>query len=239
MAEEQLEYLEDLTGNNIETQITDDGIAYENLMEIPAPVETLTPEFATLMDKASKFISTIIKNHASQLYKLVGKTSQDAKNFYDENNRATITKCIVAMTNSTFNKILHNFQNKIPDVIVNEFTPMLDLCSYGPHILLNKLLVMTLDVHMDVMYDTTDVADLTFRKRTPFIDHMKVVNKQVDKLLIKYSSEFMEILRKTEKDNSEYKPVPEGQSAFDCKIEEFELTFNPDEPKVADADIKQ
>jgi hypothetical protein len=180
--------------------------AYENLMEIPVSAETLTPDFVSLMTKSMDFISSIIRDHARQLYSVVGP------DFYTEDNTGALAKCIVTVTNNTFNKISNNFQNKIPDTTVSEFASILQFCSYGPHILLSKLLVMTLTVHMDITYSETS-------------DHMELVNKQIDKLTTKYAPDFMEILRKTDKDNSEYKPVPEGQNAFNCDVEEFELNF--------------
>ena len=113
------------------------------------PKTEINPFMLKLQVMVREFITTVIIHHEQLIYNIITKNNFEPSLLTTTNK--TIIDLIIECTKTFYNKCYMNLQN---EVITTETTNILEMsyyAQYSPHILLNKLIHLTLDIHIDIV----------------------------------------------------------------------------------------
>jgi len=171
------------------------------------PKTQIDPELLTLEHDVVEFITSVILHHENIFYEIIMKHCPDEKHLLDTNN-VKICKLIVAHTNQYFNKCYSSIQNKIDTDLTKYILAMAKTAKYGAHILLDKLIRLSFDIHINF-----DRENLCINNRTLF---EKTVLGQINTYLL--STNIVHIFSKGPNDDTEFVNVPDGEQPFNITI---------------------
>ena len=171
-----------------------------------------------LQKEVVDFITSVILNHEIEFYQLVEKIFPTKLKDLLESTGPSIIQMIVETTNKFYNKIYYDIQHKNPTPLAIAILDMCKLTDYGPHILLDKLLRLTLEIHLDVIREELVVNYNSSRAdNNPYDIYQKSVLTQIN---IKFRSHnLVHIMAKGEDEDTDFVDIPEGEYAFNIVIE--------------------
>lgn len=171
---------------------------------------THDPKLIRLQKDVTEFVTQIILKHEREYYYFVHNNFHSERiALLGETNKSVI-EVIVAMTNKFYNVLYKNIQNS---VIGGQEIEILDMCKmadYGPHILLDRLIKLTLDLHIEVVRESLEVND-------DYEAYIKSVLKEINYHLI--SRNLLDYLKKCDDDDTPFMILSDDQDAFSIKIE--------------------
>lgn len=184
----------------------------EDLEGIPEdltfPKATIDPKLYKLQESVVEFvISTILKNE-SDFYALVEKNCNEKKEDILGTTNPSIIEMITLTTNKFYNKIYLDIQNKNNNELANVVIEMCQHCEYGPHILLDKLLRLTIEAHYDVWREKLTIDNLDL--------YQKSILTQLSLYLL--SKNILHIFSKGDGDDIPFVNVNDG-NAFSISID--------------------
>ena len=165
-------------------------------------------------DALAQVITFIIVNNETSMFETIGKNFNDNKlDILCEDMSNTVILMIEYMTNRSFNKIYHDIQNDSTSDLVNKINYIAQDLPYGKHVLVEKILKLTLDVHTDIVRSNLVVTD------------DKNIDKYIDSLMIEINASlqnknFYYILTDYD-ENTDTRPwihVDNDTQVFDVKI---------------------
>ena len=175
------------------------------------PKATVDPRLIKLQADVTEFVTGVILNHETQFYNLINKYFSEQKSRILGETNSSMVNMITVTTNTYYNKIYFQVQNEEPIDIVELIKDMAQNADYGAHILLDKLIRLTIDIHHDIIREDlcTDSLDL----------YLKTVLTQVNTYLL--SANLLHMLSKGLDDQMEFFIVPNDQKPFNiiAKIE--------------------
>ena len=175
------------------------------------PKAELEPKLFTLQKDVVEFVTSVILKHEREFYHLV--VSHCNSKFEDilGTTSNTIVEMITTTTSKFYNDIYRTIQNKVYSDLSNVVLSMGNNCNYGPHILLYKLLHLTLDVHLDINREQIEC-------NKNFDIYEKSVLNQINVHLI--SINIIKYMITDVDDDIPFLNIPDGNSAFTVKINE-------------------
>ena len=187
------------TSSDDDNHLVDDDMCF--------PRASVDPRLLKLQSDVTEFVTGIIINHETKFYDLIDKNFPDCttKNNILGTTCKEIIEMITLSTNTLFNNIYLNIQNKTLDTVSNLVIEMAAYGNYGPHILLDKLVRLTINIHHEIIREELCVNTLDL--------YLKTVLKQVNVCLL--STNLLHILSKGPDDDTEFCVVPDGQKPFD------------------------
>ncbi len=185
--------------------------AYKLPDDLSLPRATIDPKLLLLQKEVTEFVTSVILKHEMEFYNFVEKNFPTKKNEILGSTNPNIIKMITEITNKFYNKIYHDIQHKFNTPINPVIFQMCDNAGYGPHILLDKLIRLTIDAHIDVVREK-----LVIQKNNLDIYQKSVLN-QINIYLL--SKNLLHILSKGDDDDQPFVDLPPGQKAFDIIID--------------------
>jgi hypothetical protein len=183
--------------------------AYELPDDLTFPKATIDPKFLHLQKEVTEFITSVILKHEMDFYNLVkANFLLDIDNILGSTN-PTIIQMITEITNIFYNKIYYEIQRGISTPITNLVLNMRTYADYESHILLDKMIRLTIDAHLDVVREKLALNDLEL--------YQKSVLNQINIYLL--SKNLLHILSKGIDEDGPFINLPDGQKAFDIVID--------------------
>lgn len=192
----QNEFIEELERT---TQYINDDMTF--------PKAEIDPNLARLQDLVVEFVTAVILKHENEIYQLVSNHFPNKKEYLLLTTNASIIEMITNITNKFYNNIYNLCQSNTPP---EQISLMLNYADYGAHILLDKLIRLTLEIHLDIWRESLiDVSNYDI--------YEKSVCTEIN--IVFQSLNLLHILSKGIDDNSEFVNLEPGQVAFDIVID--------------------
>ena len=168
-----------------------------------------------LQTEVIEFVTSVILKHEREFYDLINKNFPHSHKKILGNTRRSIIEMITLTTNKFYNNLYTDVQNAI---ISNDFSNCLvkvirDMCqkiNYNAHILLEKLIHLTLEVHIEVSRE-----ELVFDN--DYDVYEKSVLMQINLRLL--SINLIHLLQFDIGDAGDFVFIPEGKKAFNVIID--------------------
>lgn len=154
-----------------------------------------------LQKETIEFVTSVILNHEKKFYDI---TSNHFNGEYEKilgETRKHIIDMITESTNRFFNNLYFDIQNKIDSDLTTLVYKMCSYMSYGPHILLDKLLRLTYDAHIEINREEL-ICDRTYD------NYIESVLMQINIYL--KSKNLLHIMAKGPDDDTPFVNVPEN-----------------------------
>ena len=179
------------------------------------PKATIDPKLIKLQKESIEFITSIILKHEQEFYKLIKENFPNSIEEILGNTTPVIIKMISETTNKFFNKIYYDIQNNINSGPAQCILSMVQFADYGPHILLDKLIRITLNVHLDIPREKLIIVDDSYEK---------TIFQYLNFYLMSYN--FLDLLSKKEDDIGDFVYLLDGQVAFNVVIDKNVYTYD-------------
>lgn len=204
----------------------------EKLDDNPSFAKAKTdPRLLDLQKEVVEFVTSVILNHELEFYRLVQKMFPSKLENLLCHTGPSIIQMITEVTNKFYNKIYFDIQHKNDTPLVKLILKMCELTDYGPHVLLDKLLRLTIELHLDVDREKLDIMDLARNiysisnrpldskelDSSPEDFYQKSVLRQINNGL-KFKN-LVHIFCKGVDEDMEFVHVPEGKCAFEIVID--------------------
>lgn len=154
---ETMEEFEKMLERN--TYVLEDDMAF--------PKASVDPNLLRLRTDVMDFITNVILKHESEFYQLLIAHFPEQVTDIMCNTNKSIIDMIFATTNKFYNKLYLDVQNK--DTSNPTVTLINDMCSYSKihyHCLLDTLVRLTVDVHLDVVREQLSIKDTDSHQKT-------------------------------------------------------------------------
>lgn len=161
----------------------------------------------TLQKEVVEFVTSVILNHEEKFYQLVKNFPQKFNSIVGLTNK-TIIDMIVESTNHFYNKLYFDVQKQEKTDLVEWINKMMTLVDYGPHILIIKLIEITLNVHLDITREELSLGTIDLYKKSI----LQEINLYFQNNTLYYSLEM---------DEEDYMPlvhVPDNEKPFTIKM---------------------
>ncbi len=205
----------DLCEKNIFNNDSSDDSSDDDMSCVPDDLSISKPEIDSklikLQNEVVDFVSTVILKHEIEIYDLVKKNFSGQMAQLLGTTNPKIIEIITTITNKFYNKMYKNFQNKKFDAETMIINSMLPYVNYGPHVLLEKLIKITIDAHIDLVRENL-VVDVTSRDV-----YEKSINVQLN---LYFKSNLCHVLSSDKSDSTPFVALPENQDAFDIVIDQ-------------------
>ena len=230
--------------NTVKKELKKCSYVLDNDMTFPKA--TVDPKLIKLQSDITVFVTSVILKHEKEFYKLVNTHFAGEFESILGNTTASIISMISETTNQFYNKLYFDIQNSNNTNLTKIIMEMCELVDYGPHILLDKLLRLTLEIHLDVVREQLaftllscvpqdmssecsgdspeeqvkpeDNACLTDKKYLQDYDlYEKSVLMQINICLL--SLNLLHIFSKGDGENGPFVVVPSGEKPFDIVID--------------------
>jgi len=175
------------------------------------PKATIDPKLIKLQKDVTEFITSVILKHEREFYQLVENNFNSEYENVLGYTRDYIIEMIVRITNKFYNKLYYDIQHNVESDLVKLLLSLCEFTDYGPHILLDKLIRLTLDAHLEISRE-----DLVFNDNKYDI-YEKSVLMQLNTYLL--SCNLLHILSKGEDEEGPFINIPEGANAFNIVID--------------------
>lgn len=179
------------------------------------PKATIDPKLIKLQSDVTVFVTSVILKHEKEFYRLVNTHFAAEFESILGNTTASIISMITETTNKFYNNLYFDIQNSNNTDLAKIIIEMCKLVDYGPHILLDKLLRLTLEIHLDVVRE-----QLAFTDRKSLRDYdlyEKSVLMQINTSLL--SLNLLHIFSKGPDENGPFVVIPPGEKPFDIVID--------------------
>ena len=179
------------------------------------PKATVDPKLIKLQSDITVFVTSVILKHEKEFYRLVNTHFAAEFESILGNTTSSIISMITETTNKFYNKLYFDIQNSNTTDLSEIIMEMCELVDYGPHILLDKLLRLTLEIHLDVVRE-----QLAFTDKKSLRDYdlyEKSVLMQINTSLL--SLNLLHIFSKGADEDGPFVVVPPGENPFDIVID--------------------
>ena len=197
--------------NNNEEIDEFDKLAYVLGDDMTFPRASIDAKLLKLQKEVTEFVTSVILKHEKDFYDLIRIHFPENMEEILGSTNPSIISMITEITNIFYNKIYYDIQHKNNTPIANTILDMCELVDYGPHILLDKLIRLTFDAHIDVVRE-----QLAFKNNDLDLYHKSVLN-QINIYLS--SKNLLHILSKGTDEDGPFVDLPEGLSAFNIVID--------------------
>lgn len=207
------EYIESIQEPTLKKELDKCSLVLDDDMAFPKA--TVSPSLIKLQADVTEFITSVILKHEREFYRLVNTHFADEFETILGNTTASVISMITETTNKFYNKLYFDVQNSNKNGLVATIIEMSELAGYGAHILLDKLLRLTLEIHLDVVREQLAFSD---RKSLRDYDlYEKSLLMQINTCIL--SINLLHVLSKGADEDGPFIPIPEGENAFNIVID--------------------
>lgn len=168
-----------------------------------------TASVIKLQERVVEFITSVILNHESNIKDLVNLHFGEEKESILTTNNQTIIEMIGVTTNHFYNQLYYQIQNNKPTETSRLILSMSEDIAYGSHVLLDKLIRLTLDIHVNINREELD-------SNAGIENFHKSLLRQINNLFMKNNLYYY--LAPKEEDAYPFVNIPEGEKAFNIVI---------------------
>ena len=203
----------------------DDDLIVDSDMSFKPP--TIEPDMLALQDKVAAFVTDVIILSEKTFYQLsdtLEKQNLSTKEAILCHTQKAITKMISLTIETFYNNFYKMIQTEITDgksscfTEVTQIKDMAKLGGYGPHILLDKLFRLTIDMHYEIIRENLDVTSQEV--------YVKTVLNQINVYLM--SSNLLHWMSKGPDDDIPFYICPDGSVPFKSDAELIKRSDVPD-----------
>lgn len=173
------------------------------------PKAKINTDFYKIQSDVSEIVTSIIIYHEKLFYNLIKKDYPNKIKELLASTNSTIILMITKSLNNYFNKVYLQIQNKINNPMTELILKTSEYCNYGPHILLDKMLRITLETHLDIIRENLIIENIDL--------YLKSVLTEINIFL--QSLNLFHVLAKGINDDVPFMDIPEGKLAFDIVID--------------------
>ena len=177
--------------------------------DLTFPKATVDPKLIKLQAEVTDFITSVILKHEKEFYTLITTHFNDKLEYLLGSTCSSIIEMITKTTNKFYNNIYYDIQHKNSTPLTKIILEFCEYADYGPHILLDKLLRLTLDAHLEVNREQLAIDNYDL--------YEKSVLNQINIYLL--SCNLLHLLSKGIDDDIPFANIPQGENAFDIVIE--------------------
>jgi hypothetical protein len=185
------------------------GYVLDNDMTFPRA--SVDPKLLKLQKDVTEFVTSVILKHEKEFYELVTKLFQNKLEYLLGSTCSSIIEMITLTTNKFFNKIYYDIQHNNQTELSKIIFEMCEHTDYGPHILLDKLIRLTLETHLEISREQLAIVNNEYDL------YEKSVLNQINIYLL--SCNLLHILSKGHDEDSAFVDIPDGKQAFDVVID--------------------
>ena len=175
------------------------------------PKASVDPKLTKLQKEVTEFVTSVILKHEKEFYQLIQKYFEHKLEYLLCSTCGSIIEMITTTTNNFFNKIYYDIQHKKETNLTNLILEMCNYADYAPHILLDKLIRLTLEVHLDINREKLEL------KNNNYDLYEKSILNQINIYLL--NCNLLHILSKGIDDDGPFINIPEGDQAFNIVID--------------------
>ena len=175
------------------------------------PRATVDPKLIKLQADVTEFVTSVVLKHEREFYQLLQKHFRARMPDILGKTGPSIIEMITESTNKFYNKLYYDIQHKNNSPVTDTILEMCEYCDYGAHILLDKLIRLTIETHLEVNREQLAVKDNDYDL------YEKSVLMQINIYLL--SRNLLHIMSKGRDEDTEFANIPEGESAFDISID--------------------
>ncbi|AYV85619.1 MAG: hypothetical protein Satyrvirus26_8 [Satyrvirus sp.] len=182
------------------------------------PKASVDPKLLRLQKDVTEFVTSVVLKHEKEFYNLVKTHFHDQMEYLLGSTCSSIIEMITSTTNKFYNGIYRDIQNAVVPSNKQNLSQLakliLEMCKcaeYGPHILLDKLIRLTIELHIDINREQLAIENDDYEL------YEKSVLGQINIYLL--SCNLLHILSKGEDDDEPFIPIPDGKNAFNIKID--------------------
>lgn len=175
------------------------------------PKATVDPRLLKLQQLVTGFVTSVILKHERDFYQLVENHYPSKKNSILTTTNSSVIEMIMQTTSKFYNKLYHGIQQKMDSDLIESVVNMCEFADYGPHILLDKMIRLTLEIHLDIWRENLLLADNNCDV------YEKTILIEINKSLL--SLNLLHILSKGIDEDGPFVIIPEGENAFDVVID--------------------
>ncbi|AUV58218.1 hypothetical protein [Bandra megavirus] len=179
--------------------------------ELVFPRATIDAKLSKLQHDVTEFITSVILKHEREFYELILNNNKDNINQLLCNTQSIIINFIQLVTNKFYNNIYRDIQNKNNTNLANLIIEMSEYADYGPHILLDKLVRLTISIHLDINREQLVLNNFCYDI------YEKSLLSQINICLLTYN--LLHMLSKAPDEDIPFVNIPDGQNAFDIIID--------------------
>lgn len=121
------------------------------------PKTEIDPNLLKLQDMVYEFITSVILKNDKFIFNLL--SNMDQIEIFTTTNQ-TIIDMISTCTYEFYNNCYFDIQNNKENPLTQVIMEMTKFADYGPHILLDKLIRLTIDTHIDVDREKIIITDI-------------------------------------------------------------------------------
>lgn len=206
-----------MSTNNIKTELKKCSYVLDNDMTFPKA--TIDPKLIKLQSEITNFVTSVILKHEREFYKLVNTYFEAEYQLILANTTASIISMITETTNQFYNKLYFDIQNSNNNDLVKLVMEMCELVDYGAHILLDKLLRLTLEIHLDIVREQLAFSDGSLNLNTSDADDIyeKSILMQINISILSHN--LLHIFSKGMDEDGPFVIVPTGEKPFNIIID--------------------
>ena len=195
--------------DQIDTEL--EKCAYKLDDDLSFPRATIDGKLIRLQKDVVEFVTSVILKHESEFYHLVKDNFPDKLEEILCITNPSIIEMIVKTTTKFYNNIYHDIQNKKIYGLTQIILDMCEFAEYAPHFLLNKLIYLTVDVHLEIPREK-----LVIQNNDLDLYHKSILIYLNFHLL---SHNLLDMFAKTDNENNQFVFPSDGQNAFDIVID--------------------
>lgn len=194
--------------SNIESEL--EAYAIDLSDDMTFPKQAQYENMIKLENETQSFVATLILKHETQFYEIITKNFDCQYEKYLGNTASHIIQMIVEITNKYFNDLYFDIQNKVDNDVTQLVHKMCSYGGYGPHILLDKLIRLVIDSHIEISREKL-VCDDTYEsfKQSLFVE----INIYLS------SKDIIHIMAKGINDDTMFIHLSSDQKPFDIVID--------------------
>ncbi len=172
--------------------------------EMHFPRATIDPNLIKLQSEVTEYVTGVILHQEKKFYEVVNNNFPTMKSDILGTTCKTIIDMITEAINTHYNNIYLGIQYDQSTAEIDLVKEMASHGDYGPHILLDKLIRLTIDAHSDIIREKLCLDNLDL--------YHKTILEQINVYLL--STNLLHVMSKGPFDDIPFFPVPEGQKPF-------------------------
>jgi len=176
------------------------------------------PKLVQLQESVIEFVTSIILKFELDFYRTMNDVYPDQLEQILAKTDKTIIDMIMVTNNKFFNQLYFDIQNKNYTPLVTLILRMNELTTYGPHILLDKLIRYTLDIHAAISREKLCVDSADVYSKSVLIE----INLQIRSNNFYYAFSTNESESQSES-NLSFVHVPAGEKPFNIIIDQLDF----------------
>ena len=154
------EKLDAMSDTEFKTWVKQQSFKLQDEDHLDFPKASIDAKLISLQKAVTEFLASVIVRHELAFYQAIKITNIDNVQAILGTTNQTINNMIAASVMNFYNGLYRDIVESRPNTNTEYIFMMCDLATYGPHILLDKLFRLTIDIHFDVIRENLSTSNL-------------------------------------------------------------------------------